>query len=402
MKKVIYILLFVVILTGCKEEEIEVKEKIRAVKTEIVSEEKSEVVLDYIGIVDSKDLTKYSFKSNGKLGKIYVKEGEKIKKGQKLVELDKSDLENSLDAAYNKMQAAKSQYEKAKNGAREETIKQVKNDLNTAEDAYKFTKENYEDLKKLYENGAISSSKLDEIELKYNQAKNTYEKVKEGYKEVTDGARLEDIESAESNYKAAKAAYEIQKSLLEDSVINAKFDGTVVKLPFKENEMVPAGHPAVVVRSNNQIVNVGIALKDLNKIEVSDKAIIKIDDEVTEGEVLNIDESPDSMTRTYNAEVAIEGEKYRLGTIANVSIIIGNKQAIWIPYTAIASNGIDYVYVVKDNRAVKKEIKIEKIENDRVRVSGIKEGEEVIIKGVRNIRDGSKVNIIGEENEETN
>ncbi|MCT4612553.1 MAG: HlyD family efflux transporter periplasmic adaptor subunit [Clostridia bacterium] len=397
MKKLVCMLAIMFMLTGCGKTEVVVQEKIRAVKTETIVSQLSDVTVDYIGTVESEDLTKYSFKSSGKLASIYVKKGEVVDKGDKLVELDKSDLKLQLATAENQMKAAKSQYTKALNGATSEEKTQVEKDVETAKKAFEVAEKSYEDMKKLHAKGAVSDSQLDSVELQYTQAKNNYAKAREGLKRINDGARDEDIDAAKSNYEAAKAGYELRKSLYDDGAIYAKAKGAVVEIPFEKNELVPQGHPAVIVRSKTQVVNVGIAQKDLDKVKLGTKADIILDGEVAKGVITNIAEAPDTYTRTYNAEVLVEDKEYRLGSIVKVSFYVGEEDGIWVPSSSVASNGIDYVYVVKDGRAVKNEIVIEKMYNDKVKVSGLNDGDKLVTEGVKNISDGIKVNIVGIE-----
>ena len=69
-------------LVGCvKADENIPKEKVKAVKVQKIEESKNPVTLSYIGTVDSKNITDYSFKTGGKLEKVYVEKGDKVKKG---------------------------------------------------------------------------------------------------------------------------------------------------------------------------------------------------------------------------------------------------------------------------------------------------------------------------------
>jgi len=400
MKKILILFVAIVMLSGCAKEEVKIEEKIRAVEVVEIKKETSNVEMHYMGSVNSKDITKVSFKSPGKIKTIFVEVGDEFKKGDKLISLDKEDLKLQVDAAAGQMEAAYSVYEKALNGATKEEKAQVEADVSTAKKAYEYISKVYADTKILYDKGAVSKLKYDEIELNYTKAKNTLEKANEGYKRITDGARKEDIEGAKSNYEAAKAAYNIRKSLLKDSTIYAREDGVVVEVLNEEFENVAAGYPVLLTRTNSQIVNVGIAQKDLPNVKEGTKAIIEVDGRKSEGEIVNIDEMPDMYTRMYNAEVKIYDDLYHIGSIAKVVFIIGEEEAVLINISAVSSNGIDYVYTVEDNRAVKKEIEIEDIKDDKLKILGLEEGEKVVIKGVKNLTDGVKVNVIGDEVED--
>jgi multidrug efflux pump subunit AcrA (membrane-fusion protein) len=135
MKKflAIFMMGIMLLLVGCAQaEETKPQEKVRAVKIQKVEETKNAVSLNYIGTVDSKSIMDYSFKTGGKLKKVYVKKGDEVKKGDLLAALDQEDLNLQLSAA------------KANLISTEENIKK-------AEDAMNYNKDQFNKMEKLYE-----------------------------------------------------------------------------------------------------------------------------------------------------------------------------------------------------------------------------------------------------------
>ncbi|MCT4619846.1 MAG: efflux RND transporter periplasmic adaptor subunit [Marinisporobacter sp.] len=363
MKKIvaIFMMSIMLLLVGCAQaEETKPEEKVRAVKIQKVEETKNAVSLNYIGTVDSKSIMDYSFKTGGKLKQVYVKKGDKVKKGDLLASLDQEDLNLQLSAA------------KANLISTEENIKK-------AEDAMNYNKDQFNKMEKLYEAGSISKSQYDQVKLQKDTSIATYNQAK-------------------SQHEATQVNYENTRIALDESVIYAKEDGIVVDIPHEEGERIapPAMSYVIIVqvRSMEQIINTGIAQKDLNKIKEGTKATIDIDGEIAKGVITNIDEAPDLSTRTYNAEVRVEDKNYRLGSIAKVSFDIGEEQGVWIPMQSIFSNGEDYVYIVKEDRAFKRTITLLKNHEDQVMVEGVSPEELLAISGMKNLNDGSKVNIV--------
>ncbi|RKD22018.1 RND family efflux transporter, MFP subunit [Caminicella sporogenes DSM 14501] len=358
MKRFLAILLILIMafqLVGCSKAEEKIVERQRAVKVLEIHESENPVTLNYIGTVDAKDIVKYSFKTSGKLGKIFVEKGDKVKKGDKLAMLDMQDLNFQLSAA-------------------EATLQSAELNIKKAEDSLNYDRDLFERMKKLYKEGSISKDQYDKVKLKLDISEATYNQAKK-------------------QYEAAKTDYEYKLSLIDDATIYANQDGTIVDTLYEERELVPQGHPVVIVRSNTQVVNVGIAQKDLNKIDIGTRAVIDVDGEKAEGKITNIAEAPDKSTRTYNAEVTVKGKNFRLGSIAKVQFNIGKEKGVWIPISCIMSNGEDYVYIVKGDRAFKRTVELGKIYRDKIMVKGIKPGELIVISGMKNLNDGSKVKI---------
>ncbi len=352
----VLVMSMILTLAACsRAEEVVVEERAKAVKVMEVNESENPVTLSYIGTVDSKDIINYGFKSGGKLGSIFVEKGDKINKGEKLAQLDMQDLNFQLSAA-------------------KSTLDTAKLNIKKAEDALNYDKDLFNKMDNLYSEGSIAKDSYDQVKLKLDTSKTTYDQAK-------------------SQYEAAKVDYEYKLSLIEDATIYANQDGTIVDISYEKGELVPQGYPVVIARSVGQIVNVGIAQKDLSKIKMGTEAIVDIDGEMANGKITNIAEAPDAATRTYTAEVTVEDISFRLGSIAKIEFSIGNENGIWVPISVVMANGEDYVYVVQDDRAFKKVVELGKIHEDTVMVNGINPGELIVISGMKSLNDGSKVNI---------
>lgn len=352
--------IFIIGLTGCAKDAGTVQSTgqsspVKAVKVQEAEMSKQAVALNYIGTVDSKEIVKYSFKVPGQIGRIYVKKGDKIGKGTKLAELDKQDLEFQVAAAKAIMNTAELNIKKA-------------------EDALNYAHSLYDKVNSLYMKGSVSKNQYEQVQLQ---------------KEVS----AAEYEQAKSQYEAAKTDYEFKSDLVANSVIYSEDNGTIVDKVFSENERVGAYMPVVIVRSGAQVINVGIPQQELALIKVGSMAIVDVDGEKAEGVVTNIAEAPDITTRTYTAEITVKSKVYRLGSIAKISIGLGDQSGVWIPMSIVLSSGESYIFVVKDERAYKRIVEIEKISDDKVMVKGVGPGELIVISGMKNLDDCAKVRV---------
>lgn len=361
MKKIItalFILTMMISVVGCnnKTQQVVVEEKSTAVKVIILEENKMPVEIQYIGTVVAKDVINYSFKSGGKLSKVLVEKGDQIKSGQLLAEIDTKDLNFQIDAAKATMNSAELNIKKA-------------------EDSLKYNVELFEKMSQLYTEGVVSKDQYDQAKLQADVAESNYQQTK-------------------SQYDAVKTDYEYKSTLINDGRLYAEQSGTVVDVLHEENERIGANETIVMIRSGELIINVGIPQQDLKSIHIGAKASINVDEEYEEGTVTYISEAPDTATRTYNGEIEVFEKQFPLGSIAKVSIEIGEQQGVWIPMTAIFSNGEDYVYVIREDRAFKRTVELSEVSEDKIKVKGIEPGESLAVSGMKNLNDGSKINIV--------
>lgn len=115
----------------------------------------------------------------------------------------------------------------------------------------------------------------------------------------------------------AKANYDSKVNLAYDASLIADEDGYVVDVLCKEAEIQAAGYPVILIRSENQVVTVGLSDSDVKKVQLGTKAQVKIDDTTNDGEIINIVQMADKQSGTYSAEIKllnpIDNSKFYIG-----------------------------------------------------------------------------------------
>ena len=99
------------IITSCGEQTKD-KNKIKTVKTDTVRTEGSQTLLQYPGKVKAAEDVSLAFRVSGTIRKIYVQDGQAVKTGQLLAELDPTDYQIQLDATEAQYKQVKSEAER--------------------------------------------------------------------------------------------------------------------------------------------------------------------------------------------------------------------------------------------------------------------------------------------------
>ena len=378
---------------SCKKQEVVQQEKIRPVKVIEIQELDKEQYLEYSGTVVSDEMKKLGFKNGGKIAKVFVSKGDKIKKGQSIAALDTKDLQFAVQAAGAQVNAASAQYSKALNGAEQEDIKKAELNLKKAKDAYNYTKEQYDKIERLYQEGGVTKDQLDKVKLELEIKESDVKQANEMYVQVQKGARTEDKQALASQVEQARTDYEYKASMLKDAMLTSDIEGYVVDVLYKEGEMVGAGMPIVVIRNEKEVLNVGLSNDDLGKISMGMKVKVKGNEKEVEGEVTNIAQVPDMESRTYNIEITLPKSTFVIGSLVTAQLEIGREKGIWIPITSILSSGGDYVYVVEEEIAVKRKIILGEVKGTQVQVKGLQPKEKIVIEGMKRLQEGMKVKI---------
>ena len=178
-----------------------------------------------------------SSKVAGRVKKINVKKGDKVTKGEVLIELDLPEVNAKAEQTSALYDLASAQQLKALNGARQEQIAMAKSN-------YELAKKTYERLNRLYNEGVVPAQKRDEAKAKYDGARETYQMAQ-------NATRYEDKLSAAANVKRAKGAVSEVNSYLKEDKIIAPIDGTITEITVEEAELVGQGYPIVTIADEN-------------------------------------------------------------------------------------------------------------------------------------------------------
>jgi membrane fusion protein (multidrug efflux system) len=135
-------------------------------------------------------------------------------------------------------------------------------------------------------------------------------------------------------------------------------------------------------------------LKKGLKVEISNSAFNKN----FSGQIESVSSRVDPSTRSILARVIVDNSKFEIipGQLMTVKVIYEEVKQLGVPESSITIQGnTAFVYIVKDEKVEKKNIKIGKRNFGKVSVlSGITEGDLVVSEGVSKVRDKGKVKII--------
>lgn len=118
------------------------------------------------------------------------------------------------------------------------------------------------------------------------------------------------------------------------------------------------------------------------------------------GKIYLIHPTIDPMTRTFTIEIIMDNNSLRLrpGMFARIELTMGKKSANLVPSLAVlkqTGTNDRYVFIYKDGKAIRKIVQIGRLYDDQIEVkSGIDPGENLIISGQRRLLDGTPVEVV--------
>ena len=268
--------------------------------------------------------------SPSRIQKIYVEVGDFVRAGQIVAKMDEVSLNQSK--------------------------------LSMANDSLEYSR-----IKKLYEQGGVSKSDFDAMELKYNVTRSQYQ------------------------------------NLLENTILRSPVSGVITARNYDQGDMY-GGSPIYVVEQITPVkLYVGISEMDYTRVKKNDTVTLTADalpGKTFTGRIARIYPTIDAATHTFTAEVNVANSDrlLRPGMYARVTVNFGSNHSIVVPDDCVVKqqgSGVRSVFVLQADTTVKEVVVTlgRHFGTEYEILSGIAEGDKVVVKGQASLKNGSKVNV---------
>jgi HlyD family secretion protein len=324
-----------------------------------------------------------------------VEEGDQVKQGQVIAELDVSEQKQQLKSAEDNLDAAEKALANAKKANQE--IAAAKKD---AEKNLALAQQELEAVKALIQEGKAGQQELIEAQQAVaaaQQAKNTIEMQ----------AKAMDTSTLELQVEQARAAVDAARSAVEKGKIKSPIDGVVLQITAKSGSYVQPGMPLITVGKPEQLQVVAkLSEQDINGVKVGQEVEVRwagAPEQVVKGEVSRIApvvSAPEIGQTETHIKVYItidDGAALKPGATVDVVIYrVKPRQSLLVPNEAIIEDGETKTVFVVDNGTAKK-VTVQTGHSNELYTEineGIKANTRVILEP-KEIKDGQKVRLTG-------
>jgi HlyD family secretion protein len=259
---------------------------------------------EWSGTVEARTISVGS-RAGGRITKILVREGERVKGGQALLELEPGDVYAQQLQAQGLLDQAQANLDKLVKGARPEEIEEASARAKTATAALAETKTgarreqilgaqarlkaqsvalekaelDANRYRQLYSRGAAARAELDNVESALQSALATRDALKQSLEELTNGSRsedvdqamaraaearaserlikagsrVEDIKAARGEVEAAQGKLDAIKTLVDELVVKAPRDARVESLDLRPGDLLQPNAAAATLLEDDQL-----------------------------------------------------------------------------------------------------------------------------------------------------
>jgi RND family efflux transporter MFP subunit len=313
--------------------------------------------LTYTGTVEAWRKINITPETAGKVAKIYVEEGQAVAKDQLLAELETESI---------RLQ-----------------IKQAEAAVAAAEANFRNLEKNKDRMDRLLREKAVSDQQYEQVKLGYDAAK----------------AQLEQ----------AQAALNLARHYLDVSIMKAPWSGVVASKNAQVGDVInpmmggfsPASGIVTLMDFSRVKIVLDVSPRDIGQVRKGQAAAVTVAGapgrEFT-GTVSLVGQTADAYAKKFRVEVVCDNpdQALRPGTFGDVVLDVGSREAaLVVPQKAIVDD--KYVFLAEGGTARRKEVRLGLQNADVVEIlSGLKEGDVVIVEGNYGLENGSRIEVLPE------
>ena len=244
----------------------------------------------------------------------------------------------------------------------------------------------------------MDAAQLDQTRLKLVNDSTELSRLRSLYEEG--GVSKSDYDAVEMAYNVSRRSY---NNLAENTYLRSPISGVVTARNYDRGDLYN-GQPIFVVQQITPVkLHVGVSESDYTKVKLGNEVEITVDalpGRTFTGKINKIYPTMDAMTHTFITEILVPNTDrvLRPGMFARVKVEFGVNNSIVVPEEAVVKmqgTGQRCVYVLKDDNTVESSlVKLGRhIEGAYEILEGLSEGDVVTTKGSASLKDGSLVEV---------
>ena len=233
--------------------------------------------LTLYGNVDIREV-EVAFNDSDRIARMLVQEGDFVKPGDLLAELDARRYSANEDQAQRNVEVQRQVLMRLLNGSRPEEIVQARSTMEALQATMRDAEVTYHRNLELRRTQVIPEQTLDDSQSQYKAAAGNYNAARQAWILAVKGPRIEDIDNARAALKADQAALAFAQRELADTKLYAHSDGVIEDRILEPGDMASPSVPAFTLALTNPLwVRAYVPEPYLGKIYLGMKASIMTD-----------------------------------------------------------------------------------------------------------------------------
>ncbi len=372
-----------------------------------------QVILTATGYIVAHHKIEVASKVAGRVAEISVEKGDKVKAGQVLVRLEDEEYRAQVEQQQGQLANLEARLAELQHGSRPQEIARARADRDQAQADLADAKVSLDRTRQLVSDGVMAKQSLDDAVDKYNANKEKVDSLQQTLDLAVAGTRSEQIAQVQGQIEEARGALAYARTQLENTVIRAPVDGTILDRNVEKGEFVTngfvgdkgaKGYLVTMADLNDLQVELDINQSDFPKLAPRQKGFVTTDaypDRKYQGFVEEVSPEADRAKATVQVKVKVQHPDDYLRPDMNATVSFYNdapagqsaqaKSVVTVPSSAVRDGA---VFLVVDGHAVKRAVSTAGTSSSGVLISqGLIGGEQIVLNPAAGLKDGQKVTI---------
>ncbi len=412
-------------LTGCgKKPEAQAPPPAVLVEVKDLGNNQVKSSSEFVGRLEAKQRVALAPRVAGRIIEIAAQEGDTVKKGDLILELQLDREQGEVDAAQSEVNIQRANVSdaeaelsavEAEVASSEAAVQQSQADLREQEARLELAKTNLERAKFLVKEGAQSQQSLDNSTRDLNAAKAQTDALKAALNSsqktlAANQARVNSARSAIAGQQAALKQAETRVGIATDSLdynrLTAPIDGVVGDIQPQVGDYVEVGAQVTSITQDNTLeLNISVPIEQAAQLKLGlpVEVIDRQRKAIAEGDISFISPRADRNSQGVLVKAAINNSgQLKDDTVVNARVIWSEQAGILVPTESISRlAGKSFVFVAQETKqkdgktaliAKQKPVELGSIQGQSYQViSGLERGDRLITSGILNLTDGATV-----------
>jgi len=216
--------------------------------------------------------------ASGKILALNFDEGDWVKRGDILAEIDHEKLDIELTQAQARLAEADAKLSMLIKGLRDKEVERAYESFLESEVLLKDSKREYARIQRLFDQEVVDLGTRDKTEAAYEAAQKRYEIAKKNYEIAVEGSRKEEIQAGKAFKDAASAQVKLIEKQIADATATIPIDGVISERYVELGEYVSVGSLlATVIDLKHVWVMAYLSEKNLGKVKLGQQGKVMID-----------------------------------------------------------------------------------------------------------------------------
>ncbi len=391
------------LLAGCSAEPAQqaaaaVESQVKSVKVAPVEKKSIGEPMEQVADISASVQMNIVTKVNGDVLEILKKRGDRVEKGDVLFRIDPTDLEIQKEKAQLSIAGTQEQMVKARQDLADGK-QEMKDAITKMESALKDAEKGYNKLRNDYDLGLVPKIQLEQAETQLNSLRLDLEGMNRKLKNLENTNSLSQLEYG---LKTADVSLRELDRGLSNTEVKATVGGVLTDLPVEIGMTLSPGIPAATVQQLDPV-------KIQAELTEEAAALVRGKQELnfyvpgtvdkTKATVSYLADVIGAQTKSYSLELTVPNPDFKLKPGSKAQILLTEEKdqiVVTVPTLSVVREGGDtYVFVINGNAAEKRKVQLGRLHETYQEVlSGVKEGDQLVISGQNQLKDKEAVQIV--------